>query len=89
MNSYWTPKPPYYGALEISFTLFAHFSGLALCQDAEPRAEGCPVGAIEAPTPPSPTGDTAASGAAVGVPTPASGGWTAPFHKARPPQSQG
>ena len=54
MNSYRTPKPPYYGALEISFTLFAHFSGLALCQDAEPRAEGCPVGAIEAPTPPSP-----------------------------------
>lgn len=39
----------------------------------------------QVPTPPPPPGDTATSGDAVGVTTPASSGWTAPSHEARPP----
>lgn len=40
------------------------------------------------PTPPSPTGDTATSGAAVGVLTPGSGGWTHPSRSTSPSDSR-
>lgn len=42
MKSDWTLTPACHGALEIGvvFLFFAHVTGLALCRDSEPRAEG-------------------------------------------------